>query len=155
MTISAMPTVWTETGAERLSKRAIGYHRARLRGQLHQAVLREFVKAEAGGLTKKRIAVSIHKSASQVTRWISSPGNWTINTLSDLLLSMGCQLTVGVSRLMPEEKFDRRADVFEGISHQLPKMDDAKSKDLPSLGSLNPKSDPPTNLLGIQRPPQL
>lgn len=81
------------TSRERGSLGDIFYYRQRQRNRVYSAVLSEFVRlAETQGLTKKELAFRLGKEPAQITRWLSGPGNWTLDTVSDLLLAMGCEL---------------------------------------------------------------
>jgi hypothetical protein len=96
MTFSRTPPVWTEIRtAEELSGKALGYFRARLKNRLHQLVLAEFERA---GCSKASIAKRIDKRPEQITRLLGAPGNWTLDTVSDLLLAMQCELDVTLAR---------------------------------------------------------
>jgi hypothetical protein len=71
----------------------LGYFRARLSNRLHELVLDTFVKREADGeITRAELARRIDRKPEQVSRWLGAPGNWTIDTASDLMLGMGCEL---------------------------------------------------------------
>ena len=94
-----MPTyqtipVWTEIlNAPQLSKKALGYFRARLKNGLHQLVLTEFLKLVANkGFSRADLARRIGKRPEQITRLLGAPGNWELDTVSDLLLAMGYEL---------------------------------------------------------------
>jgi len=67
------------------------YFRERFRRRLHQLVLREFARLEAQGFTRKQLAARTGKTAAQISRYLSGPGNWTIATVSDLLIGMGVE----------------------------------------------------------------
>lgn len=68
----------------------LAYFRARLRNALHDVVLKAFdQQRQECGLTKADLARRIHKDASQITRWLSSPQNWTLDVISDLLVALG------------------------------------------------------------------
>jgi len=86
--------VWTEIrNTTRLSKKSLGYFRARLKNRLHQLVLSEYLKLEAReGFTKADLARRIDKRPEQITRMLGAPGNWTLDTVSDLLLAMAYEL---------------------------------------------------------------
>ena len=93
-----MPTyqtapVWTEIlNAPSLSNKALGYFRARLKNRLHQLVLGEYLELEAKNFNKAKLAKRVHKRPEQITRLLGAPGNWTLDTVSDLLLAMGYEL---------------------------------------------------------------
>jgi DNA-binding phage protein len=94
-----MPTyqttpVWTEIlDAPQLSKKALGYFRARLKNRLHQLVLTEFLQLEANkAFNRADLARRIGKRPEQITRLLGAPGNWELDTVSDLLLAMGYEL---------------------------------------------------------------
>lgn len=65
------------------------FFRERLRRRLHELVLQEFAELEAKGFTRAQLARRIGKTPAQITRYLGGPGNWTIATVSDLLLGMG------------------------------------------------------------------
>jgi hypothetical protein len=70
----------------------LAYFRARLRYALHDLVLREFVRQEdAGKINKAQLARRIGRKPEQVSRWLGAPGNWTIDTVSDLLIGMAVE----------------------------------------------------------------
>jgi hypothetical protein len=52
-------------------------------------VVEEFQKQEAAGLLSKAdVARRIHRKPEQITRWLGAPGNWELETVSDLLLAI-------------------------------------------------------------------
>ncbi len=78
----------------------LAYFRARLSNRIHELVLAEFVKLERDGkINKAQLAKRIGRKPEQVTRWLGASGNWTIETLSDLLLGMGREPTLTVAAL--------------------------------------------------------
>jgi hypothetical protein len=66
----------------------IAFFRERFRDHLYDLVLSEFLKREGDGLTKATIAKRIGRKPEQITRWLGAPGNWTVETVSDLLLAI-------------------------------------------------------------------
>src|SRR5882724_8863381 len=78
----------------------LAYFRERLRNRLHQLVLRHFLEQErTHGLTRADMARRIGRKPEQVTRWLGAAGNWTVDTVSDLLLSMRLEPTLEVADL--------------------------------------------------------
>jgi len=79
----------------------LAYFRQRLRNHLHELVLGEFLKQEADtNLTKAKIARRMRReNPSQITLWFSSPSNLSIDTMSDLMLAMGAEPGLTVTRL--------------------------------------------------------
>lgn len=76
------------------------YFQERLRNRLYALVLGEFAKRQAAGVTKAGVAARIQKRPEQVNRWLASPGNWTLDTVSDLLLAVSAaELDFSVSPL--------------------------------------------------------
>jgi hypothetical protein len=88
MTISHTPDLFEEiqTGKP-IPLGKLAYFRTRLRLELYDFILRRFHAQE--NLTKAELARRIHRSPDVVNRWLGAPGNWTIDTLSDLMIGMG------------------------------------------------------------------
>ena len=73
----------------RIPPEDLSYERERLRNAIHQFVLRVFIdESKRGPLTRAAMARRLGKKQEQVTRWLGAPGNWTIDTISDLLRAM-------------------------------------------------------------------
>ena len=78
---------------EKPTPRDVFYHRAKLQANIYHDVLQRFAElAKANGFTKKQLADAIGKDAAQITRLFAEPGNWTLATVSDLLIGMEAQL---------------------------------------------------------------
>lgn len=88
MTISQMPFLPDLASDDAIPHGRLAYLQARTRNQLFEFILSKFLKAEAGGLTKAKLARRIHRSPEVITRLLGSPGNWTISTISDLLVGI-------------------------------------------------------------------
>ncbi len=72
------------------SKRA--YFQARLQHRLYDFVVTKFQeKAKAEGLTKAELARRIGRRPESITRLLCSPGNWRLETVSDLLLGIAAE----------------------------------------------------------------
>ena len=77
-----------------LDEREIFYFRASYRDRVYQSVMAYFAAcAERDGLTKARIASLLQRDPASITRWLSGPGNWTLDTVSDLLLAMDAEMS--------------------------------------------------------------
>jgi hypothetical protein len=72
------------------AKRA--YFQERLRNRLFDFVLGKFVEQQQEkGLTKAALARRIGKTPPEISRSLGAPGNWTLDTLSDLLLGIAAE----------------------------------------------------------------
>jgi hypothetical protein len=88
-----METTSRNKARNKISPRDLFFYRQRQKNRLFQAVVSYFAEqAQTSGLTKKDIADTLDKHASQVTRWFAGPGNWEMDTVSDLLLAMDAEL---------------------------------------------------------------
>jgi hypothetical protein len=86
-------TTTTPTG-DVLSAGDLAYFRERQSNRVYEAVFKAFVGA---GITKADLARKLKKKPEQITRWLSGPGNWTLDTVSDLLLALGSEMTFVVT----------------------------------------------------------
>ena len=67
----------------------LSYFRERFRDRLYDLIMEEFLEQAAeAGLTRAEVARRIGRRPEQITRWFSAPGNWTLETVSDLLLAI-------------------------------------------------------------------
>lgn len=67
----------------------LAYYRDRLRHRLHSAILDAFLtRSEQLGLKRKELAIRIHRKNTQITRWISSASNLTLDSISDLMVGL-------------------------------------------------------------------
>lgn len=96
MAISLTPSSSEIPESGPIPARILGYFQQNLRNRFHQFILREWRRREGLGMTRKDLAERIGKKPEQITRWLGTPSNWTIDTLSDLLLGMGLKLVVDV-----------------------------------------------------------
>lgn len=87
-------------GRNPVSERELYYFRQRLKNRIFQSAIAFFAeKAESQGLTKREVALRLSKDPAQITRWFSGPGNWTLETVSDLLLAMDSELDCRIEPL--------------------------------------------------------
>lgn len=68
------------------------YFQARLQHRLYDYVVSKFQqKAKSEGLTKANLARRIGRKPEIITRLLGSPGNWRLETVSDLLLGISAE----------------------------------------------------------------
>jgi len=100
MTTSQTPFLSEILGTEPIPSSKQAYFRRRLSNRIHQLILAEFMRRErAGTITRAKLARKIGREPAQVTRWLGASGNWTIDTLSDLALAMGCEPSISLTAL--------------------------------------------------------
>src|SRR6476620_8103448 len=75
------------TGAEPIKATTFGYLRARTKRRAYDLVIREFKKS---GLTQADLARRLGKPhrTDQISKLLSGPGNWTLDTVADLLFAI-------------------------------------------------------------------
>src|ERR1700692_4917434 len=82
-----------------VSEREIHYYRQSAKNHIFEALTSFFAEeAERTGVTKRDIAECLHRDPAQITRWLSSPSNLTIDSISDLLLSLGAEMDHAVAK---------------------------------------------------------
>ena len=92
----------------------IYFFRQRLKNKIFQSALAYFAEvAKERNLTKKDIAKLLDKDPAQITRWFSGPNNWTLDTISDLLLAMGAEMKHEIVSL---DKFNQDTTDFENAA---------------------------------------
>lgn len=95
-----MPTFQTTTlsepsGDNRVPVETYAYFRARAKRFAYELAIKEFKKSN---ITKATLARRLGKGADRVSKMLAGPGNWTIDTLVDLLFAAtGGFPTFGVS----------------------------------------------------------
>lgn len=81
------------SSSEKIELENLAYYRERNRNKVYAAVVALFSRlVETQNITKREIAYRLSKEPAQITRWFSGPSNWTLDTVSDLLLAMGAEL---------------------------------------------------------------
>jgi hypothetical protein len=127
MTTLPMPSFLTEVlDGKPISVGKKEYFRARLQSKFHQLVVSEFIRQEDQGLTRAELARRIGKRNEVISRLFGAPGNWTLNTASDLLLGMGAEPELGVHH-------------FEQPIVQVPNEYDSSNYALGSAQVMNPE----------------
>jgi len=132
MTMSQKPSFLTEIlEGDVIPVGKLAYFRTQLRYDLHEVVVREFLhQQDKGELTQADLARRIHRKPSQVSKLLGAPGNWTINTVSDLLLGMKTQPLITVISLE-----DRIADHLEEWGDSENRVSLEKLKQMPVVSS--------------------
>jgi hypothetical protein len=72
-------------GRKRVPESTLVYVRARNRMRAFTAVLKEF---DASGISQSELAARLGKSTSRVCKWLGAPGNWELDTISDLVFAL-------------------------------------------------------------------
>lgn len=106
----------------------LSYFRERFRDRLYDLVMEEFIKQDAeNGLTRAEVARRIGRRPEQITRWFGAPGNWTLETVSDLLLAV--TKSEPVVDLLPLE--GRAFRNYRGESRPVQRSDEAEKSEVP------------------------
>jgi transcriptional regulator with XRE-family HTH domain len=75
------------------SDRDIFYYRQRFKNRVHESLTAFFAEeAERRGITKQDIAESIDRDPAQISRWLNSSSNLTLESISDLLLGLDAEM---------------------------------------------------------------
>lgn len=83
----------------RIPEEKLQFLQERTRNNLYALVLRKFLEQERSrGLTKADLAKRIGYNQAQLNRLLGAPGNWTIKTISDLLVGISGEELVNESR---------------------------------------------------------
>ncbi len=72
-------------GDDPIPRGSLGYFRARNRHRLYSLVIDEF---ERSGISQATLARRLRKSPEVICRWLGAPGNWRLDTVSDLLFAI-------------------------------------------------------------------
>lgn len=102
-------------GDEQISRRAIAYASESARQDLYDLVVRNCVES---GVNKATLAKRLNKDPGQMSRLLGAPGNWTIDTVAELLFAIDGRLLKAGSFVAAEEAIAnmRGATCFEDRS---------------------------------------
>lgn len=86
MTMSPQISSWSKpVGRDRIDQDILIYFRERHRGRVYDLVISEF---ERSGISQAELADRLGKGPDYICRLLGSPGNWTLDTESDLLFAI-------------------------------------------------------------------
>jgi hypothetical protein len=126
----------------------LAYFRERFRDRLYELVVSEFLRREASGqITRAKLARRIGRKPEQITRWLGAPGNWTLETVSDLMLAI-CKAEPKISLQTLQNRAPRNfrgADWVEPPFIRLPRKEEPvpqKPFELSGIESAGSNSSP-------------
>lgn len=89
MTTSTKTPIQSEIeGAGPLSPSTLGYLCANTRQSYFSYIHEKLTEAEASGLRRKDIARRLNKSPGRLSHLLGAPGNWTLDTIAELLVAI-------------------------------------------------------------------
>ena len=125
-----------------ISRRDRAYYRRRQQNRIHIALAAFFAEeAEAGRITKKKLAELIEKDPAQITRWLSEPNNLEIDTISDILLAMKAEMDHRVVRFSERGQANYMHELLAKLEERKNKVTIEKEKPQPKR-SYQPKAVP-------------
>ena len=72
---------------ETIPAATIRYYTRRFQHRLHEIVIREIARlVDTGDTTQRKLARRLGKDPAQITRWLGAPGNWTLDTVAQLMV---------------------------------------------------------------------
>jgi hypothetical protein len=86
MTISRTSSLSKPEGDNPIPLGTLAYFRARTKQRMYNLVLKELKQS---GISKAVLARRLRKTPAQISRIFGGPGNWTLDTGSDLLFAIG------------------------------------------------------------------
>lgn len=89
MTYSQKNSVLSEIqGEAAISPGTLAYLCERVRNDFYDYVMSRFRDEEASGLTKTDLARRIGKTPDRISHILGAPGNWTLDTVTELLIAI-------------------------------------------------------------------
>jgi|GEM_PF-2029745 len=100
MTTYQTSSLSNPVGDEEIPLGTLAYMRARYKGRMHEVVLEEFRKS---GITQATLARRLGVAPEIISRRLGAPGNWRMDTASDLLFGIsGAEPIKGVRYALSE-----------------------------------------------------
>lgn len=103
------------------------FFRHRLRGRFFDFIRERFEREEIKGLTQAKLARRIGKSPEVINRWLSTPSNLTLDSMSDLMVGIAAEEPAfgGISLLnRAESNYEHLDDEVVSAQLPMPKQDD-------------------------------
>ncbi len=122
MRTSRNTLLFEPSGADRVPEETFGYFRTRNKHRVYSLVIGEFKRS---GISQADLARRLGKGTDIVCRWLGSPGNWTLDTLSDLLFAIS------------------GAEPDYAVRHPLRSLSSTRSGTASTSGNATAKVDPP------------
>lgn len=127
------------------SRRDTAYFRQRQKNRIFTELVSFFAEeAERSGMTKKELAILLEKDPAQITRWLSAPSNFELDTLSDLLLALGAEMDHRIVRFADRAKPNFTHPLIAGLQES--KVTTKSAQKLPQ-NAFQPVTKPSTNTL--------
>jgi hypothetical protein len=112
--------------------RDIFYYRQRSKNRLFEAITSFFADAaEQRGITKRDIAEFLKRDPALITRWLTTPSNLTLDTISDLLLSLGAEMDYTVTKFEDRPQPNEMHPLIARIMAGKPVMTEQKQPETP------------------------
>lgn len=75
------------------SRRDVAYYKQRQKNLIFAELAAFFAEeAERRGISKKDLAEALSKDPAQITRWLSGPSNFELDTLTEILLALDAEM---------------------------------------------------------------
>jgi len=130
-----------------IPKRRISYFRQRQKNRVFHQIAKFFAdEAERRGLNRRILAERLQKDPAQITRWLSTPSNLTLDTISDLLLALDAEMDTRIvtfsERAKPNDCHDLIEQLAVATAHEAGSTARAVTipgRDMSKSGSIGPK----------------
>lgn len=109
MTTSPTSFLVEPEGDNPVGPRALGYVSEATRDAIYDFIIQRLLES---GISRATLARRLDKDASQLSRTLGAPGNWTIDTCAELLFAIdGSTLKFGQSWPLREKRSNRTGSV--------------------------------------------
>src|SRR5215470_7279740 len=117
-----------------VSDRDVFYYRQRSKNRLFEALTSFFAEeAERRGITKRDIAECLRRDPASITRWLTAPSNLTLDTISDLLLSLGAEMDYTVAKFEDRARPNEMHELIARIKPSPPKVNFTQKPNKPYI----------------------